>query len=68
MTFCNFRDSCLSLEADGDDRPIKRLLATKDKSNQYAFNEHEKWGSCIWLTREETPADKLISWEDETND
>lgn len=68
VTFCNFRDSCFSLEADGDDRPIKRLLATKDKSNQYAFNEHEKWGSCIWLTREETPADKLISWEDEAND
>lgn len=68
VTFSNFRDSCLLLEVDGDDRPIKRLLATKEKSNQYAFNDHEKWGSCIWLTREETPADKLISWEDETND
>lgn len=68
VTFDNFRDSCLLLKANADDSPIKRLLATKDKSNQYAFNEHEKWGSCIWLTREETPADKLISWEDETND
>lgn len=68
VTFDNFRDSCLLLKANADDSPIKRLLATKDKSNQYAFNEHEKWGSCIWLTREETPVDKLISWEDETND
>lgn len=67
VTFSNFRDSCLSLEADGDDRPIKRLLATKEKSNQYAFNDHEKWGSCIWLTREETPAEKMISWKDEAN-
>lgn len=68
VTFDNYRDSRLLLKANAEDCPIKRLLATKDKSNQYAFNEHEKWGSCIWLTREETPADKLISWEDETND
>ena len=68
VTFDNYRDSRLLLKANAEDCPIKRLLVTKDKSNQYAFNEHEKWGSCIWLTREETPADKLISWKDETND
>lgn len=67
VTFDNFRDSCLLLKANAEDSPIKRLLATKDKSNQYAFNEHEKWGSCIWLTREETPAKMKISWKDETN-
>lgn len=65
VTFDNYSDSCLELKANGTDNPVSRLVETKNKSNQYAFNEHEKWGSCIWLTREDTPVEKRISWKDE---
>ena len=66
--FNNFCDSCNLLKLDGKDDPMRRLIETKRCQNSYAYNDHEKWGSCIWLTREETPTEKRISWKDETND
>lgn len=66
-TFNNFRDSCNLLKLDGKDDPMRRLITTKRCQNSYAYNDHEKWGSCIWLTRDETPEEKKISWKDETD-
>ncbi len=47
------------------DTPLKRLNRTKAMSNSYAINDHTKFGSCIYLTKEDIEDLKKISWEDE---
>lgn len=64
-TYANFRDVQADLVDSGTDTPGKRLRETKSKPNSYSCNNHEKWGSCIFLTKSETDPDHLVSWKDD---
>lgn len=59
--FCSVKDE---LQSEGD-LPIKRLNKTKDKHNYYALKNQTRYGSCIFLTKEDIEDDKKISWEDD---
>ncbi|MFY0517854.1 hypothetical protein ACOMCU_08470 [Lysinibacillus sp. UGB7] len=57
---------CVKEELQDDiDTPLKRLNKTKAMSNSYSLNDHTKFGSCIYLTKEDIEELKKISWEDE---
>lgn len=64
-THFNFEITKSNLQANNDDTPNNRLVKTQEKLNAYAQNDQIRNGSAIHLTRADTAADMLISWEDE---
>jgi hypothetical protein len=66
-TYENFQDVKFGLRRSGQDEPYNRLEETKKKSNCQADSEQLKFGSSIYLTKEETE-DIQISWEDADNE
>lgn len=66
-TFDNFEDIKFELQCNGDDQPQRRLMEIKKKSNTYVVNEQIKYGSEIYLTRDEEK-ERQISWKDEENE
>lgn len=66
-TFENFEDAKLELQSQYKDTPYNRLSTTKAKSNSNAENEQIKFGSAIYLTKDDID-EKQISWEDEENE
>jgi hypothetical protein len=65
ITTCtNFSDVKEFLIQTNEDKPIKRLDSTKQRSNSYSDNEQIRFGSAIHLTKEKTEKSKLISWKD----
>ncbi|BAK44125.1 hypothetical protein EGYY_09360 [Eggerthella sp. YY7918] len=65
ITYSNFEAAKDELANSEIDTPAKRLAKTKEGANSFTNNEFEKWGSCIFLTREGTSKNQLISWKDE---
>lgn len=65
-TFENFENTKFILQKEGNDTPFQRLTETKKLPNSYADSEQIKYGSGIYLTREEE-LEHQISWEDEDN-
>ena len=66
-TYENFQDVRFGLRRNGQDEPYNRLEETKKKSNCQADSEQLKFGSGIYLTKEEME-DIQISWEDADNE
>lgn len=64
-TYENFSSVKQRLKMEEKHHPFFRLDGTKKESNSYASNEQLKWGSAIFLTKENTDDDKKISWKDE---
>lgn len=62
-TITNFLDSKEYLIANNNDSPYIRLDETKRRNNFYAPKEQVKFGSCIYLTKE-NGGDPIISWDD----
>lgn len=65
-TFENYETAKFTLQNEGRDTPYQRLCETKKLSNSYADSEQIRYGSGIYLTREEE-VEHQISWEDEDN-
>ena len=65
-THFNFEITKSNLQANNNDTPNNRLVHTQEKANTYAQNDQIRNGSAIHLTKVDTAADMLISWEDET--
>ena len=65
-TYENYEYAKCILQKNGEDTPFQRLSATKELSNSYADSEQVKYGSGIYLTREDE-REHQISWEDEDN-
>lgn len=65
-TYDNFENAKFMLQSEGRDTPAQRLNETKKQSNSYADSEQIKYGSGIYLTREDE-SEHQISWEDEDN-
>ena len=65
-THFNFEMTKSNLQSNGKDTPNNRLSQTQEKENSYAQNDQIRNGSAIHLTKADTAADMLISWEDET--
>lgn len=65
-TYFNFEMIKSNLQANGNDTPNNRLFQTQGQENTYAQNDQIRNGSAIHLTKADTAADMLISWEDET--
>lgn len=65
-TYDNFENAKFILQSEGRDTPAQRLNETKKQSNSYADSEQIKYGSGIYLTREDE-SEHQISWEDEDN-
>ncbi|MET7040554.1 hypothetical protein WBZ18_00500 [Clostridium botulinum] len=65
-TYENFENAKFFLQTNKKDTPYNRLTETKNMSNSYADSDHIKYGSSIYLTREEE-TENQISWEDEDN-
>ncbi len=68
ITYGNFCDAKDRLNANGNDSPKLRLIETKCMGNSYCKNEQIRFGSCIYLTREEIEQNKKVSWKDEDED
>ncbi|MGN4446314.1 hypothetical protein ACTFOB_15565 [Bacillus cereus group sp. MYBK79-1] len=64
-TYANFSSVKRRLRLENKEHPFFRLDGTKNESNSYANNEQIRWGSAIFLTKENTDDDKKISWKDE---
>ncbi|WP_227994944.1 hypothetical protein [Oceanobacillus sp. CFH 90083] len=65
-TFEGFEDVKFSLASKGIDTPYNRLEETKKNPNSYAVNNQIKYGSSIYLTKEDV-GENQISWEDDEN-
>lgn len=65
VTYSNFCDAVERLSEDGRDTPAARLRETKREPNSFTQNDYERWGSCIYLTGDNIPLEKRISWKDE---
>ncbi|MGI2329154.1 hypothetical protein [Planococcus sp. YIM B11945] len=65
-TYDNFCSVKEELEVEQKDFPIKRLSETKKMNNAYVQVDQTRFGSCIYLTRDDTDIDLKISWEDES--
>ena len=65
VTFENYLDVVNELNEDGRDSPHARLRRTKCASNSFAVNDYDKWGSCIYLSADDAPDGRRISWKDE---
>ncbi|HGH7176037.1 TPA: hypothetical protein ACJMKJ_003608 [Bacillus wiedmannii] len=59
--FCSVKEE---LEADDEDSPVKRLNGTKKMDNSYVRNNQTRYGSCIYLTKDDIDEEIKISWED----
>ena len=68
VTYENYEIACDELRGTNHDEPLSRLNRTKSGSNSYCFNEQEKWGSCVYLTRDDAPPERLISWREDENE
>jgi hypothetical protein len=66
-TYENFQNAKFRLQRSGKDEPYNRLEETKKRSNSQTDSEQLKFGSSIYLTKEETE-DIQISWEDVDNE
>lgn len=66
-TFENFQKVKYNLSKNNQDTPYNRLEETQKFSNSYAYNEQIKYGSCIYLTRDDIQ-DIQISWKDKDNE
>lgn len=66
-TYENFQNVKFGLQQSGQDVPYNRLEHTKKQSNSYAENEQLKYGSSIFLTKDEM-GELQISWEDKENE
>ncbi len=66
-TYENFEGVKFTLQRDDKDEPYNRLDGTKKLENSYALNEQIRYGSCIYLTKDEI-TDIQISWEDEESE
>jgi hypothetical protein len=66
-TYENFNTVKFGLRLNGKDVPYNRLEGTNNKSNCQADSEQVRFGSCIYLTKEEK-GDNQISWEDADNE
>lgn len=65
-TFENFENAKFIVQNEGRDTPAQRLKETKMQTNSHADSEQIKYGSGIYLTREDE-LEHQISWEDEDN-
>ncbi len=65
-TYENFENVKFILQNEGQDTPFNRLKETNKCPNSYANNDQIKYGSGIYLTREEEK-ERQISWEDDDN-
>lgn len=65
-TFDNFENVKFMLQTEGKDTPAQRLIEIKKQPNSYADSDQIKYGSGIYLTREDE-LEHQISWEDEDN-
>ncbi|MEM5643087.1 hypothetical protein AAHB52_20890 [Bacillus toyonensis] len=59
--FCSVKEE---LEADDEDSPVKRLNGTKKMDNSYVRNNQTRYGSCIYLIKDDIDEEIKISWED----
>lgn len=66
-TYENFEGVKFTLQRNDKDEPYNRLDGTKKLENSYALNEQIRYGSCIYLTKDEI-TDIQISWEDEESE
>lgn len=64
-TYDNFCSVKEELEIDENDLPLKRLSKTKAMQNFYAPKNQTRYGSCIYLTKDDVEDDIKISWEDD---
>lgn len=65
----NFENAKFKLQREGKDEPYNRLDETKNLGNAYADNEQIRYGSGIYLTKDEIEDTQIqISWEDEENE
>ncbi|TDL70017.1 hypothetical protein E2R58_12905 [Paenibacillus amylolyticus] len=67
MTHENFEMVKLELQKNKSDTPYNRLNETKKQGNTYAQNEHVRFGSGIFLTKEGIE-EIQISWEDDSDE
>ncbi len=65
VTYGNFCSVKEDLEADDEDSPVKRLNNTKKMDNSYVRNNQTRFGSCIYLTKDDIDENMKISWEDD---
>lgn len=65
-TYDNFCITKEYLQQNKEDNPSNRLNKTKEKDNYYAPKNQTRYGSCIYLTKDATPDELKISWEDES--
>ncbi len=63
----NFEMVKFELQKNENDTPFNRLNATKQQGNAYAQNEHVRFGSGIFLTKEGIE-DIQISWKDDNHE
>ncbi|MCP3028768.1 hypothetical protein [Halobacillus sp. A5] len=63
-TYENFESAKHNLKRRNKDHPYNRLDETKKLSNSYADSEQIRYGSGIYLTKDEIE-DNQISWKDE---
>jgi len=64
LSYDNYEDVREDLLDEVSDTPGKRLSKTKNKTNSFAVNEVIKYGSLIFLTKEDE-IEKQISWKDD---
>lgn len=64
-TYDNFCSVKEELEIEEEDLPLKRLTKTKAMQNYYAPKNQTRYGSCIYLTKDDVEDDIKISWEDD---
>lgn len=65
-TFENFEYAKFIVQDEGRDTPAQRLKETKKQPNSHADSDQIRYGSGIYLTREDE-SEHQISWEDEDN-
>ncbi len=65
-TYENYENVKFKLQKEKCDEPYNRLEETKKMPNSHAGNEQIRYGSGIYLTREDIEKNQ-ISWEDEQN-
>lgn len=66
-TFENFEMVKFNLQKSHADTPYNRLEETKKSPNSYADNEQIKYGSSIYLTKDNI-GKRQISWKDDHNE
>jgi hypothetical protein len=67
-TYSNFTDAKEYLITLNIDKPLLRLDETKKRGNSYTLNEQIYYGSAIYLTKDDTESELLISWKDDEID